>query len=71
MYGSGQPPKFLPSFSWGSSDDGFVTYRIEKAFQVAERVMGRRKIQFTDIDKELFRAVFDLSSEEREKAGVE
>lgn len=70
IYGAGLPPKFVPSFSWGGAEDGFVTYRIDKAIEVAKRVMARRKVQFTEIDEKLFRKVFDLTREEREKNGV-
>lgn len=70
IYGAGLPPKFVPSFSWGGAEDGFVTYRIDKAIEVAKRVMARRKVQFTEIDEKLFRKVFELTQDEREKNGV-
>jgi UDP-N-acetylglucosamine diphosphorylase / glucose-1-phosphate thymidylyltransferase / UDP-N-acetylgalactosamine diphosphorylase / glucosamine-1-phosphate N-acetyltransferase / galactosamine-1-phosphate N-acetyltransferase len=70
IYGSGLPPKFVPSFSWGGAQDGFVTYRIDKAIEVARRVMARRNVQLTEIDKKLFRKIFELTEEERVKAGV-
>ncbi|CUT01036.1 hypothetical protein JGI24_00876 [Candidatus Kryptobacter tengchongensis] len=70
IYGAGLPPKFIPSFSWGGAEDGFVTYRIDKAIEVAKRVMARRKVQFTEVDEKLFRKVFELTQEERERNGV-
>jgi UDP-N-acetylglucosamine diphosphorylase/glucosamine-1-phosphate N-acetyltransferase len=70
IYGSGLPPKFVPSFSWGGAQDGFVTYRIDKAIEVARRVMARRNVQLTEIDEKLFRKIFELTEEERVKAGV-
>jgi UDP-N-acetylglucosamine diphosphorylase/glucosamine-1-phosphate N-acetyltransferase len=70
IYGSGLPPKFVPSFSWGGAQDGFVTYRIDKAIEVARRVMTRRNVQLTEIDEKLFRKIFELTEEERVKAGV-
>ncbi len=70
IYGSGLPPKFVPSFSWGGAQDGFVTYRIDKAIEVAKRVMARRNVQLTEIDEKLFRKIFELTEEERMKAGV-
>lgn len=45
IYGNGFPPKFVPSFSWGGSE-GFKTYRIEEAVEVAQRVYERRKMEF-------------------------
>jgi UDP-N-acetylglucosamine diphosphorylase/glucosamine-1-phosphate N-acetyltransferase len=70
IYGSGLPPKFVPSFSWGGAQDGFVTYRIDKAIEVARRVMARRNVQLTEIDEKLFRKIFELTEEERVKVGV-
>ncbi len=70
IYGSGLPPKFVPSFSWGGAQDGFVTYRIDKAIEVARKVMARRNVQLTEIDEKLFRKIFELTEEERVKAGV-
>jgi UDP-N-acetylglucosamine diphosphorylase/glucosamine-1-phosphate N-acetyltransferase len=71
IYGSGLPPKFVPSFSWGSAEDGFTTYRIDKAIEVARRVMARRNIKLGDEDEKLFRKVFELTESERIKGGVE
>lgn len=70
VFGPGQPPKFVPSFSWGSGDGKFVTYRIDKAVEVAEKVMARRDVQFTDADKNLFQTVFNLTARERQDAHV-
>lgn len=64
VYGSGFPPKFIPSFSWGGAD-GFETYKIEKAFEVAEKVMERRKIEFTKEDQEILKNILDLTVEYR------
>lgn len=59
IFGAGFPPKHIPSFSWGGAE-GFTTFKIEKAFEVAERVMQRRKIPFTDADKAILTSVFEL-----------
>ncbi len=64
IFGGGFPSKFIPSYSWGGAD-GFETYKIEKAFEVAEIVMERRKIEFTKKDKELLEYLFDLTAEYR------
>ncbi|MDP6339745.1 MAG: GlmU family protein [Candidatus Marinimicrobia bacterium] len=70
LYGSGFQPKYVPSFSWGGTDEGLSTYRIDKAIEVARRVMTRRKIEFTAVDEELFKSVFELSAPMRKKAGI-
>ena len=69
IYGGGFPSKHIPSFSWGGSES-LVTYNIEKSIEVAKRVMNRRKIEMTEIDKELLKKVFDLTKEERIKKGM-
>ncbi len=60
VYGSGFPPKFIPSFSWGGSG-GLREFQFEKAVEVAERMMKRRNIDFTEKDFELFKAVKNLA----------
>ncbi|WP_179334485.1 GlmU family protein [Winogradskyella costae] len=64
IFGSGFPRNFVPSFSWGGSK-GFVTYKTNKAFEVAEVVMGRRKEEFTDIDKAILNHIFEESKQYR------
>ncbi len=69
IYGGGFPSKHIPSFSWGGSES-LVTYNIEKSIEVAKRVMNRRKLEMTEIDKELLKKVFELTKEERIKKGM-
>lgn len=64
IFGGGFPQKFIPSFSWGGAD-GFEIYKIEKAFDVAEKVTSRRAIKFTTEDKKILSNIFDLTSEFR------
>ncbi|WP_225034752.1 GlmU family protein [Winogradskyella sp. SM1960] len=64
IFGSGFPRNFVPSFSWGGSK-GFVTYKTVKAFEVAEVVMGRRKEEFTEIDKAILNHVFEETKQYR------
>ncbi len=69
IFGEGFPPKYIPSFSWGGKEM-LTTYNIDKADEVAERVMLRRNIKFTKVDRELFSTVYDLTSDERRKRGM-
>jgi UDP-N-acetylglucosamine diphosphorylase/glucosamine-1-phosphate N-acetyltransferase len=64
IFGSGFPRNFVPSFSWGGSK-GFVTYNTNKAFEVAEVVMQRRNLQFTDNDKSILEHVFEETKKYR------
>ncbi len=69
VFGSGFPPKFIPSFSWGGSDL-LRNYRFEQAVEVAERVMKRRKVNFTSRHRELFKAVKALSEQVENRVRV-
>ena len=60
IFGAGFPRNFIPSFSWGGAS-GFSTYKTEKAFEVAEIVMGRRGVIFSKKEKEILSHVFNLT----------
>lgn len=64
IFGAGFPRNFIPSFSWGGSS-GTITYRTNKAFEVAEVVMQRRKIDFTEEDKSILTHVFEATQKYR------
>ena len=64
IFGNGFPPKFVPSFAWGGSE-GFITYRLEDALEVAQRVFERRKMDFNLIEKDLFRNLFENTTKYR------
>lgn len=69
IYGAGLPPKYIPSFSWGS-EKSFSAYDLEKSIETAHRVMARRDIQVGSDYELLIRGVFSATAEERRKAGV-
>lgn len=60
IYGGNFPPKFIPSFSWGSAD-GFVEYKIEAAFDTAEKVCARRNVPFDETKKAILRHIFSIT----------
>ncbi|WP_299526236.1 GlmU family protein [Winogradskyella sp.] len=64
IFGSGFPRNFVPSFSWGGSK-GFVTYKTNKAFEVAKVVMARRKEEFTEKDEAILEHVFEITKSYR------
>lgn len=64
IFGTGFPPKFIPSFAWGGAD-GFETYHIEKAFHVAELVMKRRDIDFEVVDRLILVKLFEDTAKHR------
>lgn len=55
IFGGDFPDKFIPSFAWGESG---TTFQLDKAFEVAERVMPRRNKVLTDADREILSQVF-------------
>ncbi|PWK17893.1 GlmU family protein [Xanthomarina spongicola] len=58
IFGSGFPRNFVPSFSWGGSN-GFTTYLTKKAFEVAQVVMSRRDIEFSEQDAAIMEHIFE------------
>jgi UDP-N-acetylglucosamine diphosphorylase/glucosamine-1-phosphate N-acetyltransferase len=64
IFGSGFPRNFVPSFSWGGNA-GFTTYLTKKAFEVAEVVMSRRNMTFSEQDKAILEHVFEETKKYR------
>ena len=64
VFGSGFPRNFIPSFSWGGNK-GFTDYKIEKVFEVNDKVMNRRNCIFSDIDKEILSHLNSITSHYR------
>lgn len=64
IFGTGFPPKFIPSFSWGGSD-GFKTYRLDEAIEVASRVFERRSKTFDDGEQKIMKHLFEATTKFR------
>jgi UDP-N-acetylglucosamine diphosphorylase/glucosamine-1-phosphate N-acetyltransferase len=64
VFGSGFPRNFVPSFSWGGHS-GLSTYLTKKAFEVAQVVMKRRGVEFTDTDAAILSEVFEQTKSYR------
>ena len=64
LFGSGLPPKYVPSFAWGGAS-GWSEYRLQEALGTAERVMGRRNVALTEAERALLAYVSKATSEER------
>ncbi len=63
IFQSGFPKNIIPSFTWGNSNE----YKISKAFEVAQRVMIRRGIEFNSIDAQILEHVFEQTTELRKR----
>jgi UDP-N-acetylglucosamine diphosphorylase/glucosamine-1-phosphate N-acetyltransferase len=55
IFGSGMPPKYVPSFSWGNGSGGFDVYLADKAVETARKVMERRRIVMSAAYEAMFR----------------
>lgn len=58
IYGGDFPPKYIPSFAWGGSN-GFQTFKLDKAYEVAENMMGRRGLELTSEEREILEHIAD------------
>jgi UDP-N-acetylglucosamine diphosphorylase/glucosamine-1-phosphate N-acetyltransferase len=59
VFDGGFPPKHVPSFSWGGKD-AMEKFKLDKAFEVAEKVMSRRGIELTSVDKDILKHISEL-----------
>jgi UDP-N-acetylglucosamine diphosphorylase/glucosamine-1-phosphate N-acetyltransferase len=64
VFGAGYPDKFIPSFTWGGIEN-MELYDLDKALEVARRVMARRKINLSAAQEKMLRKVFDITAVER------
>ena len=59
IFGGSFPPKYVPCFSWGGAIDGFDTFELSKAIEVAQRVYERRSMVFDEKEQTLFTYLFN------------
>ena len=64
VFGDGFPRNFIPSFAWGGAS-GFSTYRTDKAFATAEKVMARRQQELSAMDRVILLKVSEDTSQFR------
>ena len=64
VFGAGYPDKFISSFTWGGIES-METYEIDKALEVARRVMARRKLALSTAQEKMLRQVFEMTASER------
>lgn len=62
FHGSGFPRTFIPSFSAGSPEAGFSDVPIPTFMQIASRVMDRRGLELTDVDRHIFEKIYASAS---------
>lgn len=57
IFKSGFTPNLIESFSWGGMK-GDEKFKLEKAYEVAELAMARRKVTFTEEDKNILKHIY-------------
>ncbi len=62
LHGSGFPRTFIPSFSAGSPEGGFVNVDIGKFMEVAGKVMKRRNLELGEVDRRIFDSIYNSAS---------
>lgn len=64
IYGSGFQRNFIPSFMWGGVH-GLKTYNFNKSVEVAKAVFERRKMEFNQIEEDIFKHIYKLTHDEK------
>ncbi len=57
IFKSGFPPNLVENFSWGGMK-GDEKFNLNKAYEVAEKAMERRKVPFTEEDKNILKHIY-------------
>ena len=57
IFKSGFPANLIESFSWGGMK-GDEKFKLEKAYEVAELAMARRKVAFTEKDRNILKYIY-------------
>ncbi len=61
IHGAGFSRQFVPSFADGGAS-GYKVHQLKSACNIAEKVMSRRSVKFTEVDREILQNVFELTS---------
>jgi len=67
IFGAGYQKKFIPSFTWGGSEES-TTYRLEKALEVARNVLHRKGLTLAEADSDILKYIFENRRYETENA---
>ena len=57
IFKSGFPPNLVENFSWGGMK-GDEKFKLEKAYEVAELAMARRKVSFSEVDRNILKYIY-------------
>ncbi len=70
LYGTGLPPRYIPSFVRGTPAGPLKTHSVEMALETSRLVMARRNIQITAAYEKLFKNIFTETETERQKEKI-
>ena len=64
IFGVSYQRNFIPSFVWGGTA-GFRKHKLSEAMDTARAVFARRNLPFDEIEQNIFKMVFELTSDNR------
>ena len=59
IFKSGFPPNLIENFSWGGMK-GDEKFKLEKAYEVAEKAMARRHVELSEADKNILKYIYNV-----------
>lgn len=63
LHGTGYPRVYIPNFCEGSPTTGFSYMKLDKFFEIAERVMERREIKMAEEERKIFEKIYSETIE--------
>ncbi len=67
IVGSGSIPAYMPPFMWWDTEHGSQEYRLDKALEVAERVMERRDLHVTPELQKTLEIIHETTARDRQE----
>lgn len=64
IFGAGFLRNFIPSFSWGGPA-GMTEFKTDTAFDIMTKVMERRNVTLSEVDKAIYSHIFDVTAKYR------
>jgi len=61
IFQGGFPPSIISHFSWGGPKDA-PKFALDRAYEAAEKMMERRKVPFTEEDKNILEHIYNLDN---------
>jgi hypothetical protein len=65
LFGAGYHRNFIPSFAWGGATKSYMTFKLNKFFEVADAVMSRRGMKMSDEERQVYQHIYDMTADYR------